>query len=118
MSAIRTNRPKAVRPASLANLKRGGSTGRKPGQLNKATVEVKESARGLVEDPEYRKRLGLRLISGNLAPAMETTLWAYAYGKPKETLALEGSVTVSASLTPTPELRAKIAALLEKFPTV
>ena len=91
--------------------------GRPPGRLNKATVEVKESARNLVEDPEYRKRLGLRLISGNLAPAMETTLWAYAYGKPKETLALEGSVTVSASLTPTPELRAKIAALLEKFPT-
>ncbi len=58
--------------------------GRVKGVPNKATVEVKEAARRLIEDRAYRAALARRLRSGRIAPAMETTLWHYAYGKPKE----------------------------------
>jgi hypothetical protein len=70
------------RDRSLKNLKRGGQPGRTKGVPNKATVEVKEAARQLVEQADYRAALARRLRSGRLAPAMETTLWHYAYGKP------------------------------------
>ena len=35
--------------------------GRRPGSLNKATIEVKAACAELVDDPEYRRRLGARL---------------------------------------------------------
>jgi hypothetical protein len=56
---------------------------------NKVTREVRDAARKLVEDERYRAKLGERLESGKLAPAMETMLWHYAYGKPKETVDVE-----------------------------
>ena len=47
-------------------------------------------AKALVEDPIYRLRLQTRLKSGKIAPAVETMLWFYAYGKPKETVEHSG----------------------------
>jgi hypothetical protein len=67
--------------------------GRPKGRLADATIEVKAAARNLVDDPEYRESLRKRLHAG-LAPHMETLLWHYAYGKPKETIEVEGTVTV------------------------
>ena len=43
--------------------------GRLPGSLNKATVEAREACAELVDDPEYRRRLGERLRAGELSPA-------------------------------------------------
>ena len=64
---------------------RGRKTGgRLPGSLNKATVEAKEACAELVDDPEYRRDLAQRLRAGTLSPAVETMLWYYAKGKPKE----------------------------------
>jgi len=68
--------------------------GRPKGLPNKATLAVKEAARQLVEQPEYRQALSRRLLSGRLAPAMETTLWHYAYGKPRETHEHVGDVSL------------------------
>jgi hypothetical protein len=64
--------------------------GRAKGTPNKATVEVKEAARLLVDDPEYRKTLKERLLAGTAGPGVETMLWHYAYGKPKESVELTG----------------------------
>jgi len=64
--------------------------GRPPGVLNKVTVAVREVAQGLVDDPVYRASLQERLNAGQLAPAVETMLWHYAHGKPKETVELMG----------------------------
>lgn len=69
--------------------------GRPKGALNKATREIKDAARALVEDADYREKLKRRLASGK-APHMETLLHYYAYGKPKEQMEHSGTVeTVS-----------------------
>ena len=64
--------------------------GRTKGTPNKATVEVREAARQLVEDPEYRENLAKRIRAGIAAPGMEALLWHYAYGKPKELVEVGG----------------------------
>lgn len=78
---------RAVRNTS--GLKRGGP-GRPKGVPNKATREIREAARALLEDPEYLDSLKRRLKRGT-AGAVEPLLYHYGYGKPKETVALEGS---------------------------
>lgn len=45
-------------------------------------LEIKEMARRMLAEPDYRKNLQERLINGWLAPNMEIRLWEYAYGKP------------------------------------
>lgn len=57
--------------------------GRQPGSRNKATLGIREIARGFIDDPVYRAALKARLEAGT-AGAMEVTLWAYGYGKPTE----------------------------------
>lgn len=57
--------------------------GRKKGTPNSATVEIRDFARVMLENPAYRTALKARLISGK-APHMETLLYHYAYGKPRE----------------------------------
>lgn len=57
--------------------------GRPKGSVPKATREVRDAARALIDDPEYRTLLAARLKVGE-APHMETLLWHYAYGKPVE----------------------------------
>ena len=58
-------------PRNTAGLKRGGQPGRKKGSKNKATVEVKEMARRLIEDPAYQAQLRERLLKGTLPGNME-----------------------------------------------
>jgi hypothetical protein len=66
----------AFRPG---HVKMGGRT---KGVPNRATAEMREFARSLLEDPAYQKALRKRLIKGQ-AGAMEVQLLYYAYGKPK-----------------------------------
>lgn len=68
----------------------GNPSGRPKGVPNKATQEVRELARELVEDPDYLKRLRTRLLDGTLGPGVEQMLWAYAHGKPKESVEVSG----------------------------
>jgi len=57
--------------------------GRPAGWIGPITRQVRSIARALLEDAEYRTLLAIRLKLGE-APHMETLLWHYAYGKPKE----------------------------------
>jgi hypothetical protein len=66
------------------NLTNAGK-GRPKGVQNKATREIKEAAKSLVERPEYVASLQQRIDEGK-APHMETLLFHYAYGKPKDTV--------------------------------
>lgn len=66
-----------------------GQGGRPKGALNHATRDIKVFAVELLTDPAYLESLRARLVSGE-APHMETLLHHYGWGKPKETVAIEG----------------------------
>jgi|SRR6266853_1739521 len=66
----------------------GNPRGRPRGAQGKVTREVKEWARGLLEDPEYRDALQRRLIDGTCPPQLEVLLYHYAYGKPVDVIAM------------------------------
>ena len=67
----------------------GNPRGRPRGAQGKVTREVKEWARGLLEDPRYRAALQRRLIKGTCPPRLEVLLYHYAYGKPKSMADME-----------------------------
>jgi hypothetical protein len=62
----------------------------RPSTANKNRLaEAQTLARELLNDPLYKERLKLRLMSGDLPPALETMLYHYAFGKPVEVVAIE-----------------------------
>ena len=64
--------------------------GRLPGQPNRVTLDIKDHARAVIEDPDYQAKLKARLIEGS-SPQLEVLLHYYAYGKPKLEVALVDS---------------------------
>ena len=58
--------------------------GRKPGKQNYYSSDVGTFARRIVEDEAYLVEVSKRAHAGTLAPGMESMLWHYAYGKPRE----------------------------------
>jgi hypothetical protein len=62
--------------------------GRREGTPNKVTVEAREAAAALVDDPVYRAKLIRDLRQRKVAAAIEQMLWYYAKGKPRETVDL------------------------------
>jgi hypothetical protein len=78
--------PKTVtgRARALANLKRGGQPGRKPGVPNAATMEIRALAgRLLVEDEEWIESARRRMIAGE-APHLEIFFLSHRFGRPKD----------------------------------
>ena len=63
--------------------------GRPKGSLNQRTIEAKALARGLLNDPTYRKNLQADLTNRKVEASIEAMLWHYAYGKPKESLEVQ-----------------------------
>jgi hypothetical protein len=61
----------------------GNPRGRSAGTRNRTTVEVREMATRLIDDPEYLHRLRERLRAGT-AGAVEIMLWHYAFGRPPD----------------------------------
>jgi hypothetical protein len=61
----------------------GNPAGRPRGRSNRVTIEAREAAARLVDDPQYRQALRQRLLDGT-AGAMEVLLWRYAKGPPPE----------------------------------
>jgi hypothetical protein len=88
------NRQRQPTAGSFKPGQSGNPSGRPPGAVNKVTQEVRELTRGLVDDPEYQAGLRERLLEGKLPPAMETMVWHYAFGKPKETVEFKGEMDV------------------------
>lgn len=72
--------------------------GRPKGVPNKATLAIKEFARSVLEDADYKRKLIGRIQSGR-AGRMEELLHFYAYGKPKEVVQVEGSESLAEILT-------------------
>ncbi len=82
-------------PRSLANLRRGGGTGRKKGVPNYATREAKLACAELIDDPVYRAKLKQRLLRGTLPSALECLIWYYAKGKPREDVTVDATLEIS-----------------------
>ena len=76
-------------PNSLANLKAQQGKGRPKGTPNKATRAIQEVAQSLLSDEQYVDALVRRLRRGT-AGAVEPLLYHYAYGKPKDTVEVNG----------------------------
>ena len=62
--------------------------GRLSGTPNRATQEMRAFARSILENPAYRESIRQRIMQGK-APHLETLLYHYAYGKPRETVGFE-----------------------------
>ena len=77
--------------------------GRAKGTLNKATLAGREFAVALVNDETYRAKLRERLIAGKVHPGVESMIWYFAIGKPKETLEVSGSIDTRNPATMTTE---------------
>ena len=82
--------PKSAEPVrNTSGLKRGGP-GRPKGRKDDKTLEAEAFSRSILSDDLYRADLLSRAQTGRLAPATETMLWAYGWGKPKERVELTG----------------------------
>ena len=64
--------------------------GRKPGTLNKGTLEAKAIFEQIIHDPEYLKNLADRLKSGKVHPGVEKMAWEYVHGKTPDKVELSG----------------------------
>jgi hypothetical protein len=60
--------------------------GRVRGRQNNITIEARQAAVLLATDPDYREQLAERLRTGKLHPAIEMMIWAYAFGKPGQSV--------------------------------
>jgi hypothetical protein len=83
---------------NTSGLKRGGP-GRKKGVPNKATLDAKALAEGLVDDPVYLAKLRKDLRARKVAPPIEQMIWYYAKGKPKDVIELEGRLNADTLLS-------------------
>jgi hypothetical protein len=69
----------------------GNREGRPKGALNKATREAKEFAEKFLCSPAYRKSARERVLAGE-ANHLEVLWHHYAFGKPKETVQIDGEL--------------------------
>lgn len=92
----RTRPPRARTPVEVATAAANLalSPGRAPGVPNVSTKELRLTLRAMVDDPIYRRNLFKALRARTCAPAIEQMCWAYAHGRPKETLSVDGSFAI------------------------
>jgi hypothetical protein len=64
--------------------------GRPKGGHNKVTLQARELAVALVNSSKYLGHVKRQMEAGTLHPALQVMLWHYAFGKPKETVKVEG----------------------------
>jgi hypothetical protein len=62
----------------------GTGVGRKFGSHDKRSEGIAGFARSIIEDPIYQANFRERAHGGSLAPALETMLYHYAYGRPRD----------------------------------
>ena len=85
------NRQKTRRVGRWKKGETGNPRGRPKGAQNKATLEVREFCRGLIDRREYQARLVQRWDAGRLPPLLEAMVWHYAYGKPVQAIDLNAN---------------------------
>jgi hypothetical protein len=71
----------------------GNKAGRPKGAINHATREVKQFLAKFLDSKEYRENAERRILKGK-APHLEVLWHHYVYGKPKDTVKVEGDLPV------------------------
>lgn len=74
--------------------------GRPKGSRNKVSKAGRTFATRIVNDAKYRERLLSQARLGQLAPAVQTALMAYAWGKPVDQVELETNQPNASALGP------------------
>ena len=74
----------------------GGRLGGRPKRGSRQAVA--RLCQRMVSDPAYQRQLVERLRSGRLSPVMESALWAYAYGRPVESVDVQAKVAAVVSV--------------------
>ena len=69
-------------------------SGRKKGQPNKITVEVRTLVSELVNDPNYQHKLRADFRRRKVHPTIEGLIWNYHLGKPTQPVAMSGSMAL------------------------
>ena len=91
--------PDAVLDPAEARRAEGRKWGKLGGRPKKGSRQaVARVCQRLVSDPAYQRVLRDRLLSGKLSPVMEAALWAYAYGRPTESLEIDARVAAVVSV--------------------
>jgi hypothetical protein len=87
-----------LRPQRPGEPRKPGS-GRKKGTKNRVVVAARELCGELIHDANYQYKLRRDFAVRRIHPAIEALVWAYAIGKPKESLELSGQLDISQRLT-------------------
>jgi hypothetical protein len=77
--------PRGAKPGE----RRGG---RQAGTPNKITADIRAAAQSFLADPDGQRQLLEQYKAGALNPAILAMFYHYAYGKPKDTLLVEGQM--------------------------
>lgn len=93
MAQKAADKPKKKPTAKQLAALKAGRRSRK-GVPNKVKAEVKLAAAQIVDDIVYRQNLFLAMRNRTVAPMIEAMLWHYAKGKPKETVAVDGNISI------------------------
>ena len=81
MSGVRKNKPRG-RPFAKGDKR----AGRPKGSANKVTREAKALCLELLSDQAYMERFRRAWRSRQLPPRLEELVWAYAFGKPTQSV--------------------------------
>jgi hypothetical protein len=73
-------------------------SGRRLGTPNKVSVEARVLVGQLVTDAEYQRKLRRDFVLRKLHPTIESMVWAYHIGRPKESITLDATVDVTGRL--------------------
>jgi hypothetical protein len=89
--------PRYELPRTPKGFRHPGS-GRPKGMPNPVSVEARELVRQMVNDAQYQARLRRDFALRKLHPTIESLVWAYAIGKPRQDIQVTGNIDVSARL--------------------
>ena len=72
--------------------------GRAKGTPNKVSVEVRQLVSELVTNASYQQKLRRDFQARKVHPTIESLVWAYYLGKPRQDIAVTATVTVDAKI--------------------